>query len=217
MFDISTWLAIESTRRIGCLMIENDDGASGKHNIHEKMISIPGSTSGYAYFNDATCNDHVTSNIDSTLTYSLGRLTGLRTHEFGHNQNAQHQFSNPQSRHRSIMSYSQDNTPFQGYRLAVDPYWVNSPGNRVEDHSWDFYRRVYGGEAAKSVEGTPTDPTDPTQPIDPNAPSGIVIVDGIPRQLWIDREGLSIPAGIPSGFVLVEGNDFRRIWIENVR
>lgn len=161
VLDMSTWLAIESTRRAGCLMLEVDTGPNGTHNIHEKMIPIPGSTSGFAYFNDATCTDHVTSNIDSGLTYSLGRITGLRTHEFGHNNNLQHQFRNPQSAHRSIMSYAQDNTPFQGYRLGVAPYFVNSIGNAVEDHSWEVLRRFYGGEAARPVEGDIIVPTRP--------------------------------------------------------
>ena len=164
MFDMSTWLALESTRRVGCYFIEKFDGPNGQHNVHEKMIPIPGSTSGFAYFNNATCGDHVTSNIDSTLSYSLGRLTGLRTHEFGHNLNLQHEFRSPQSGHRSIMSYSQDNTPFQGYRLGTDPYWVNSPGNAVEDHSWNVLRRFFGGEAAPPINPIDPDPDPPTNP-----------------------------------------------------
>ena len=160
VFDMSTWVVLESTRRTGCFYLEIFDGENGsEHNVHEKMIPIPGGTSGFAYFNNGTCGDHVTSNIDNTISYSLGRACGLRFHEIGHTNNLQHEFRSPQSAHRSFMSYDQDNTPFQGARLAVDPYWVNQPGNRVEDHSWDDLRRFYGGEAAKPVIEPETPPT----------------------------------------------------------
>lgn len=209
VFDMSTWLTLEATRRAGCLFLQVFTGPDGQHNVHEKMIPIPGSTSGFAYFNNATCGDHVTSNIDNTIGYSLGRSAGLRTHEFGHNNNLQHEFRSPQSAHRSIMSYSQDNTPFQGYRLAQDPYWVNTPGNHVEDHSWDVLRRFYGGEAAKLVIDSPTPP-----PVLPPIP-GI-----LPGQLQngvyiIDGEIGPIPAGAVGGIYIVEriGNTNRHRFV----
>lgn len=151
MFDMSTWLVLEGARRVGCLYLEVFDGPNGNHNVHEKMIPIPGSTAGYAYFNNATCGDHVTSNIDSLLSYSLGRLTALRQHEFGHTKNLPHEFREPQSRHRSVMSYAFISAPYQGYRKSGPPYQY------VADHSWSRLIRFFGDEAAKPIN-EPTNP-----------------------------------------------------------
>ena len=153
LFDMSTWLVFESHRRAGVFMSERF--TDGKHNIHELMKAIPGSVAGFAYFNDGTCGDHVTSNIDSLLTYSLVRIADLRCHEFGHNQNLQHEFSEPQSRHRSIMSYSSTDPQFQGFRLNGEPY------EYVEDHSWKVLRRFFGGEPAKPPTPVVVPPIDP--------------------------------------------------------
>lgn len=158
-FDMSTWLTLESHRRIGNFLFEVFT-ESETHNIHELMKAIWGGTSGYAYFPNGRCDDHVTSNIDLTLTYDLGRITGLRSHEFGHNEGFQHEFRRPQSTHRSIMSYAQDNWPFQGFRLAGAPYQY------VEDHSWQVARKYFGGDAAKPI--LITDPGDDT-------PEGLIV------------------------------------------
>lgn len=162
VLDMAQWLAWESIRRTGILFVEVFTGPNGAHNIHEKMIAIPGSTAGYAYFPDGSCGDHVTSNIDSLNTsYSLGWATGLRFHEWGHNLRLEHEFRAPQSGHRSFMSYATDNEPFQGARLAGAPYQY------VEDHSWPVLRRYYGGEAAKPIETvTPVPPPSEAPPLD---------------------------------------------------
>lgn len=159
MFDMSTWLVFESFRRVGIFFYEVFTGASGSHNIHEKHIQIPGSTSGYAYFNNGTCSDHVTSNIDSLLSYSLGSLTALRTHEFGHNNNLQHEFQNPQSHHRSVMSYAFLSTRLQGFRRSGPPY------EYVEDHSIPELTRFYGGEPALPISNEPPPPEPPDYPL----------------------------------------------------
>jgi hypothetical protein len=150
--DMGLWLAFEATRRVGVYLIEMFDGPDGDHNIHNRTYPMPGSLSGLGYFPDGTCNDHVTCNIDSLNRYTLGRFTGLKTHELGHCIKFYHEFSSPQSGHRSIMSYAQDNTPFQGYRRAGAPYQY------VEDHSWVAARRYFGGEAARPIVETPDDP-----------------------------------------------------------
>lgn len=157
LFDMSTWLVYEATRRAGILFIEQFTGSDGAHNIHELMKPIPGNVAGYAYFPNGTCGDHVTSNIDSLITYSLPRLTFLRTHEHGHNLRLEHEFGGNQSAHRSIMSYASDPLEFQGYRQAGDPYFY------MRDYSWPELTSMYGGEAAEPIEEI-TDPVDPPTP-----------------------------------------------------
>ena len=146
VLDMGLWLAFESTRRIGVYLIEMFDGPNGDHNIHFRTYAMPGSLSGLGYFPNGRCDDHVTCNIDSLNRYSLGWLTGLSTHELGHCIKFYHEFRNPQSNHRSIMSYAQDNSPFQGYRRSGAPYQY------VEDHSWPEARVLFGGDAAEPID-----------------------------------------------------------------
>lgn len=147
LLDMGLWLIREATRRIGCYLLEVFTGPNGKHSIHFRTNPMPGSLAGLGYFPDGSCGDHVTANIDSLISYTLGWLAGLGTHEVGHTLDWRHEFSSPQSRHRSIMSYAQDNSPFQGYREKGGPY------NYEEDHTWARARKVYGGEAARSIPG----------------------------------------------------------------
>lgn len=168
MFDMSTWLVLEGARRVGCLYLEVFTGSNGQHNVHERMIQIPGSTAGYAYFNNGTCGDHVTSNIDSLLNYSLGRLTGLRQHELGHTKNLPHEFREPQSRHRSVMSYAFIGSPWQGYRKSGPPYQYQ------RDHSWDRLIRYFGDEAAKAVNGPDEPPPPPPIGNNPEVIPGVL-------------------------------------------
>jgi hypothetical protein len=189
MFDMSTWLVLEGARRTGCLYLEVFTGSDGAHQVHENMIPIPGSTSGFAYFNNGTCGDHVTSNIDSGLTYSLGSLTSLRQHEFGHTKNLPHEFNEPQSRHRSVMSYAFISEPYQGYREEGSPYQY------TRDHSWDRLIRFFGGEAAL--------PVSPVSPPPPPPGSNPETLPGLFRALpW--SGGIEVVGGmkLPDGFTI---------------
>ena len=153
VLDMGHWLAFESLRRFGIFAIEMFDGPDGDHGIHMITYKMPGSLAGLGYYPDATCDDHVTSAVDSLIEYGLGWFTGLTTHELGHTIGLKHEFRNPQSVHRSIMSYSQDNSPYQGFRKKGSPYQY------VEDHSWPEGRVLYGGEAALPIEQVVTPPT----------------------------------------------------------
>ena len=144
VLDMGHWLAFEASRRIGCFLIEVfDHPPSG---IHLRTYKMPGSLAGLGYFPNGSCGDHVTCNVDSLIDYLLGWFAGLTTHELGHTLDLRHEFSNPQSKHRSILSYAQDNSPFQGYRRAGSPY------NYVEDHFWPRARVLFGGDGSKSLD-----------------------------------------------------------------
>jgi len=101
---------------------------------------------GYAYFPNGSCGDHVTSNIQVARTYRLHNVTGLRTHEHGHNLRLEHEFHG--TNYKSIMSYDSDPVEFQGYRPG--------PKNEIwfypRDESWPELTSMYGGEAAKPIE-----------------------------------------------------------------
>lgn len=170
VYDMSTWLVLETARRAGCLYIEVFEG---RYNINERMIQMSSGLAGYAYFNNGTCSDSVTSNIQRASRYSLGGITGLRAHELGHTKNLEHEFRSPQSSHRSVMSYSWDNTPYQGYRLSGSPYQY------VEDHSWPELRAMFGGDPALPVE----------VPVPPDAVTvrdGLATVDFADKQVDLD-------------------------------
>ena len=151
---LETALALmdESFRRIGCAHIRVMESAGD--NIHIKSLRIPGSTIGYAYFNDGTCGDHVTNNIDSDYRPGLHYLARLLAHEAGHNHNLPHEFSN-QNHHRSIMSYAGlHGDLFRGFHDGS----LGLP----RDASWSLLTRFYGGEAVPVTDPDPPTPDPPT-------------------------------------------------------
>jgi hypothetical protein len=123
--DCALKLCVETYRPANCALLEVTDRQSADVIIIGKRI--PGSTIGFAYFNDGTCHDVVTCNIDNDYRTDLVGLTRLLAHELGHNNNLQHTFSN-QNSHRGIMSY-RGTTSYYGFStgrsttLPRDPAW----------------------------------------------------------------------------------------------
>jgi hypothetical protein len=168
MLDVALNLCERTYKRrgIALLWIKQSSGDQ----IHIKSKFIAGSTIGYAYFNDATCSDHVTCNIDSSYKPGLHSCSTLIAHELGHNNNLPHTFSG-QKRHHGIMSYSPI-YPYVGYSTGEDPY------DRPRDPSMRQLINQYGDEAIPDNEPVPP-PTPPTpEPIPGSDISGILAVSG---------------------------------------
>jgi hypothetical protein len=143
VLDVALRLVFEAVRRIGFAAIEVDTDADDEHNIHIRSRPIPGSTSGIAWFPNGSCGDHVNHHIDSTLEYSLNRLSYLLSHELGHNLGFPHTFTN-QQRHQSVMSYNWPRfdrerpwTFFSGFRTE------DMPGPLPNDATWPQIRENY--------------------------------------------------------------------------
>lgn len=171
---LKTALALmdEAYRRVGCIHVQVFTGPEGEHNIHIISKPIAGSVIGYAYFNNGTCGDHVNQVIDSTYKPGLIALARLLTHETGHNNNLQHEFTN-QNRHRSIMSYAASEH-FVGFSRG------NDDSGLPEDASIPVLTRYYGGQPVGEEPNTPTEPTPPTNPNPPTNPgSGTEVGDTI--------------------------------------
>ncbi len=168
MLTVAMELTNETYRLVGCAHVMTTDGPNGKHNIHIKAERIPGSTIGYAYFNNQTCRDHVNQRIDSGWQPSLYRCALLLAHECGHNHNLEHTFAN-QSHHHGIMSYNWSNN-FWGYSTGREPHTLPlDPALRV-------LKRHYGGEPVPPID----DPDTPDPPDPPNPDPQIVTVR-VPR------------------------------------
>jgi len=180
MLKVSSWLSDEAFRRVGCLHLQIDDGPDGQqHNIHVKAERIPGSTIGYAYFNDSTCRDHVNNRIDSSYYPGLMACTNLLCHEQGHNHNLEHQFRN-QNYHHGVMSYSSPRL-FYGFSTGEAPHRL------PRDPSLDILIRQYGGEEVI----VPEDPDNPPPNPPPEPTPGVITVevDSIPVNLRIVLAG----------------------------
>jgi hypothetical protein len=145
MLSVALSLCEETYRRRGVKLIEVTEPRGDQIHILSKFIA--GSTIGYAYFNDATCGDHVTCNIDSSYKPGLHSCTTLIAHELGHNNNLPHTFSG-QSRHHGIMSYA-PMYPYVGYSTGKDLY------DRPRDPSISQLIRQYGDEPIPDDEQPP--------------------------------------------------------------
>lgn len=167
VLDIAVDLCVETYRRVGVAIVEVFTGKDGEHNIHVRGKNIPGSTIGFAYFNDGTCSDHVTCNIDNSYRPNLIGLTRLLCHELGHNMNLQHTFAGERT-HKGIMGYV-------GTRL----YYGFSEGSEQglpRDPSHRSLERFFGNVVLERV-GTPAPepPKPPTTPSTGTLPDRLVI------------------------------------------
>lgn len=151
ILTITLDLCIEALRRAGVAMILVDK--KGDSNVILQGRRIPGSTIGYAYFNDATCGDVVTCNIDNDYRTNLFGLARLVLHELGHNNNLQHTFSG-QSRHKGIMSYT-------GTRLFYGFSTGKAPHVLPKDPAWTQLNRFYGTDQEIPLKDAPAPPPPP--------------------------------------------------------
>ncbi len=179
MLDVGLMLSDETYRRRGCAHIETETRSEAQLVIRSRYIS--GSTIGIGWFNDGTCRDQVEYHIDNSWNAGLHPYTGLLAHECGHTNDLQHTFSG-QSTHHGIMSYSQT-YPFEGYSDGSDKY------RNPRDPAVSVLNRQYGDEPVPPLEPIPPiEPPPKPPPTGDFALSGVLVVEGIPHELYIKKE-----------------------------
>ena len=178
MLKVALDLCERTYRRRGVAHLELSEGRGDQ--IHIKSKYIAGSTIGYAYFNDGTCSDHVTCNIDSSYKPGLHSCTTLIAHEVGHNNNLPHTFSG-QSRHHGIMSYSPI-YPYVGYSTGQAPY------DRPKDPSIAQLDRQYGDEPFPD-DGGPEPPAPQPSPISVTGKLTTDVPTAVRGELFVSASG----------------------------
>ena len=153
------------------------------------MKFIPGNVIGYAFFNNATCNDLVDHFLDSSYEANLRDFAQLLIHEGGHNNNLEHEFHREHI-HKSVMSYTTPNH-FCGFSTGQAPYLP--PRDKSMDELIEFFDFINNP--------FPRDTADP--PLPPDPPVGIypeVKVDGI---LYVPATQIVMPPTDPDGPIVV--------------
>lgn len=140
MMNLALKMLEEAYRRVGCGHFEIPDHDAA--NIHILTRALGGTTIGMAEFNNGTCGDHLNHWIDNNYRPGLMSFAHLLTHEAGHNNNLEHQFSN-QNVHHSVMSYS-PKQPYVGF--------AKNESDRPDDVSLPILRRYYGDEEFPPID-----------------------------------------------------------------
>ena len=168
VLDVAWDLYVLTYIRVGVLHKRVESGG----NIVIRGKRIPGSTIGYAYFNNGECSDQVDHFLDTGYRPGLRGFIQLVSHEGGHNNNLDHEFRR-ENYHQGIMSYT-DPDLYWGFSTGKGDYGIPL------DPSREDLARYYG------TEPFPFDPTggndpDPVDPVDPSVqwPEVMVKVNGV--------------------------------------
>jgi hypothetical protein len=189
-------LAVESFRRRGIMLFRESN--SSRANIRLTCKPIGGSTIGLGWYNSQRCSDNVEARIDSGWKASLSKQAYLIAHEMGHCNNLPHEFTG-QNTHRSVMSYSWPNDPFDGFRPGP-------PITRLPlDASVSRLIRYYGDEAVPPAPewmgGTTPPPTG--ESVVWNWQQPLAFADGATREYAMQMTGPMLPG---AGFGSFSGN-----------